>query len=100
MRSTLIRAVLVAALSLVTTLGLMSSVVATASTPVTATTELNVRAKPSTKAKIVGSLHRGQTAKSTSDTNGWTKITYKGKTAYVASRYVTKGEEQIGRAHV
>jgi len=93
MRSTLIRAVLVAVLAITTTLGLMSSVVATASTPVTATTELNVRAKPSTKAKIVGSLHRGQTVKARSDTNGWTKITYKGKTAYVSSRYLEKGEE-------
>ncbi|MGI3785330.1 MAG: SH3 domain-containing protein [Janthinobacterium lividum] len=93
MRSTLIRAVLVAVLSITTTIGLMSSVVATASTPVTATTELNVRAKPSTTAKIVGSLHRGQTVKSTSDSNGWTKITYKGKTAYVSSRYVTQGAE-------
>ena len=94
MRSTLIRAVLVAVLSLTTTVGLMSSLTATASTPVTATTELNVRAKPSTSAKILGSLHRGQTVKSTSDSHGWTKITYKGKTAYVASRYVTKGDEQ------
>jgi uncharacterized protein YgiM (DUF1202 family) len=93
MRSTLIRAVLVAVLSITTTIGLMSSMTATASTPVTATTELNVRAKPSTSAKIVGSLHRGQTVKAKSDSNGWTKITYKGKTAYVSSRYVTKGEE-------
>ena len=93
MRSTLIRAVLIAVLSITTTIGLMSSVVATASVPVTSTTELNVRAKPSTSAKIVGSLHRGQTVKSTSDSNGWTTITYQGKTAYVASRYVTKGEE-------
>ena len=93
MRSTLIRAVLVAALSVTTTLGLMSSVVATASTTVTATTELNVRAKPSTKATIVGSLHRGQTVEARSDSGGWTKITYKGKTAYVSSRYLTKGEE-------
>lgn len=93
MRSTLIRAVLVAVLSITTTIGLMSSVTATASTPVTATTELNVRAKPSTKAKIVGSLHRGQTVKARSDTDGWTKITYQGKTAYVSSRYLAKGEE-------
>jgi len=93
MRSTLIRAVLVAVLSITTTIGLMSSMTATASTPVTATTELNVRAKPSTSATIVGSLHRGQTVKARSDTNGWTKITYKGKTAYVSSRYLTKGEE-------
>jgi len=93
MRSTLIRAVLVAALALTTTIGLMSSMTATASTPVTATTELNVRAKPSTSAKIVGALHRGQTVKASSDSDGWTKITYKSKTAYVASRYVTGGDE-------
>ncbi len=59
MRSTLIRAVLVVVLSITTTIGLMSSITATASTPVTATTELNVRAKPSTSAKILGTLHRG-----------------------------------------
>lgn len=93
MRSTLIRAVLVAVLSITTTVGLMSSMTATASTPVTATTELNVRAKPSTSAKIVGSLHRGQTVKAKSDTDGWTRITYRGKTAYVSSRYVTRGAE-------
>jgi uncharacterized protein YgiM (DUF1202 family) len=93
MRSTLIRAVLVVALALTTTIGLMSSMTATASTPVTATTELNVRAKPSTSAKIVGALHRGQTVKASSDSDGWTKITYKSKTAYVASRYVTGGDE-------
>src|SRR4051794_15717077 len=93
MRSTLIRAVLVAVLSITTTIGLPSSLPATASTPVTATTDVNVRAKPTTKAKILGSLHRGQTLKAKSDRNGWTKVTYKGKTAYVASRYLTKGED-------
>ncbi len=93
MRSTLIRAVLVVVLALTTTIGLMSSMTATASTPVTATTELNVRAKPSTSAKIVGSLHRGQTVKASSETNGWTKITYKGKTAYASSRYLTGGDD-------
>lgn len=93
MRSTLIRAVLVVVLALTTTVGLMSSMVATASTPVTATTELNVRAKPSTSATIVGGLHRGQTVKASSDSNGWTTITYKGKKAYVASRYLTGGSD-------
>ncbi|HEY0238342.1 MAG TPA: SH3 domain-containing protein [Friedmanniella sp.] len=91
MRSTLIRAVLVVVLSITTTIGLMSSITATASTPVTATTEVNVRAKPSTSAKILGTLHRGQTVKARSDSDGWTKITYQDKTAYVFSRYLTKG---------
>ncbi|SER36587.1 SH3 domain-containing protein [Microlunatus flavus] len=93
MRSTLIRGVLVAVLTITTTVGLMSSGTATASTPVTATTELNVRAKPSTSAKILGSLHRGQTVKASSESDGWTTISYKGKKAYVASRYVTGGDD-------
>lgn len=100
MRSTLIRAVLVAVLSITATVGLLSSGTATASTPVTATTELNVRSKPTTKATIVGSLHRSQTVKAKSDANGWTAITYRGKTAYVASRYVTRGEELPSGADV
>lgn len=93
MRSTLIRTVLVAALALTTTLGLLSSGTATASTPVTATTEVNVRAKPSASAKILGSLHRGQTVEASAERDGWTTITYEGTKAYVSSRYVTGGDD-------
>ena len=93
MRSTLVRAVLVAALTVPLTLGLLSSGIASASTPVTATTDVNVRAKPSTTATIVGSLHRGQTVKATSDRNGWTTVTYKDHTAYVSSRYLSGGDD-------
>ncbi len=93
MRSTLVRAVLVMALTIPTTLGLLSSGIAVASTPVTATTDVNVRAKPSTTAKVVGSLHRGETVRSTSDSDGWTAITFDGATAYVASRYLTAGAD-------
>lgn len=105
MRSTLIRAVLVAVLALTTAAGLMGSLTATASTPVTATTGLNVRARPSTSAAIVGSLNRGQTVKARSDANGWTTITYRGRTAYVSSRYLVKGGElpasgAVGRGRV
>jgi uncharacterized protein YgiM (DUF1202 family) len=93
MRSTLIRAVLVTLLSVTTTVGLLSSGPATASTPVTATTAVNVRAKPSTSAKILGSLYRGQTVRATSAKDGWTTISYGGTKAYVASRYLTGGED-------
>jgi uncharacterized protein YgiM (DUF1202 family) len=31
--------------------------------------------------------------KASSDSNGWTKITYKGATAYVSSRYLTGGDD-------
>jgi len=93
MRSTLIRAVLVAVLTIATTIGLLGSGAATASTPVTATTELNVRAKPSTSAKILGSLHRGQTVKASAESGGWTTITFKGAKAYVSSRYLTGGDD-------
>ncbi len=93
MRSTLIRAVLVAVLSITTTVGLLGSGAATASTPVTATTELNVRAKPSTSATILGSLHRGQTVQASAESGGWTTITFKGARAYVSSRYLTGGDD-------
>ena len=105
MRSTLIRAVLVTLLSVTTTVGLLSSGPATASTPVTATTDVNVRAKPSTGAKILGSLHRGQTVRASSARDGWTTITYEGAKAYVSSRYLTGGDtlptgDQVGAGKV
>ena len=105
MRSTLIRAVLVTLLSVTATVGLLSSGPASASTPVTATTAVNVRAKPSTDAKILGSLYRGQTVRATSAKGGWTTITYGGTKAYVSSRYLTGGEnlptgDQVGAGKI
>ena len=106
MRSTLVRLVATAALSLVVGLGLVApSVALAATTQVTATTAVNVRKGPSTSAAVVGGLYRGQTVTASGEAKGWTKISYKGKTAYVASRYLTKGKNlptgaQIGAGAV
>ena len=60
-----------------------------ATTQVTATAGVNIRSGPSTSAKIVGGLYRGQTVTAISNAGGWTKIRFAGGTAYIASRYLT-----------
>lgn len=53
--------------------------------------KLNVREKPSTKSKSVGSLKLGTKLKVYSQAkNGWSKIDYKKKKAYVFSKYIKK----------
>ena len=64
-----------------------------ATTQMTATVNVNIRSGPSTKTAILGGLYRGQTVTAISSSQGWTKITFAGSTAYVASRYLTKGKD-------
>lgn len=53
--------------------------------------KLNVREKPSTKSKSVGLLKLGTKLKVYSqEKNGWSKIDYKKKKAYVYSKYIKK----------
>ena len=92
MRSTFIRLISTAALSLVVTLGLLSPTAAGATTQVSATTAVNVRSEPSSSATIMGGLYRGQSVTAISAAKGWTKISYRGKAAYVSSAYLTKGK--------
>lgn len=55
-------------------------------------TILNVREKPSSKAKVVGSLKKGTVVYVyNTEPGGWSKIKYKNKAAYVASSYLNKG---------
>lgn len=51
---------------------------------------LNVRSKPSTSAKAIGSLTRGQSCTVTSTSNGWSRIKYHGSKGYVSSEYLSK----------
>ncbi|WP_203363201.1 SH3 domain-containing protein [Bacillus sp. REN10] len=52
-------------------------------------TTLNVREKPSQKAKVVGSLKKNTVVYVYgTEPGGWSKIKYKNKAAYVASRYL------------
>ena len=75
-------------------LGLMwPQTASAATTQMTATVGLNIRSGPSTNSAILGGLYRGQTVSAISSSQGWTKITFAGSTAYVASRYLTKGKD-------
>ena len=66
---------------------------ASATTQMTATVGVNIRSGASTSAAILGGLYRGQTVSEVSSSHGWTKIKFAGSTAYVASRYLTKGKD-------
>lgn len=59
------------------------------SSSVTATTRVHVRTSPSTSAKSLTILDKGDKLKASGTTNGWTKVTYQGKTAYVYSQYLS-----------
>lgn len=100
MRTRLARASAATALSIGLLFGAVGQLPATADTRVTASEGLNVRVGPSTASKIIGSLYRGQTVTALSNSGGWTKIKYTGKTAYVASRYLTKGSSLPPAAQV
>jgi uncharacterized protein YgiM (DUF1202 family) len=64
----------------------------TQTTQMTATVGVNIRSEASTKSDILGGLYRGQTVTAVSSSGGWTKIKFAGSTAYVASRYLSKGK--------
>jgi uncharacterized protein YgiM (DUF1202 family) len=73
--------------------GLLSAQTASATTQTTATVGVNIRSGASTETAILGGLYRGQTVTAISSSNGWTKIEFAGSTAYVASKYLTKGSK-------
>ncbi len=94
MRRTVIKVRAAAALL---ALGVISSLMwphtASATTQMTATVGVNIRSGPTTRTDVLGGLFRGQTVTAISSSQGWTKISYDGSTAYVASRYLTKGKD-------
>lgn len=55
---------------------------------VTATTRVHVRTGPSTSYKSLTVINKGTTLPSSGSSNGWTKVTYNGKTAWIASAYL------------
>lgn len=67
-----------------------------ADTSMTATTGVNVRSKPSTSAKVVGGLYRGQTVTAVATSGGWTKIKFGSGSAYVFSKYLVGGSALPG----
>lgn len=59
-----------------------------AATVNTTSTGLNIRATPSTSAKILGSYNKGQKITVYEKTGNWYRVSYNGKTGYVSSSYV------------
>jgi uncharacterized protein YgiM (DUF1202 family) len=74
-------------------ISLMVPQLASATTQMTATVGVNIRSGAGTDTKILGGLYRGQTVTAVSSAQGWTKIKFAGSTAYVASRYLSKGTD-------
>ena len=94
MRRTVIKVRAAAALlSVGVILSLMWPQTASATTQMTATVGVNIRSGASTQTDILGGLYRGQIVTAISSAQGWTKINYDGSTAYIASRYLTKGKD-------
>ncbi|MEG2247083.1 MAG: SH3 domain-containing protein, partial [Peptostreptococcaceae bacterium] len=54
------------------------------------TNSLNIRSGPSTSYSKIGSLSKGSKIEVISESNGWSKILYNNKGAYVSSRYLDK----------
>lgn len=58
------------------------------------TDNLNVRSGPNTSYSVVGKLKKGEKVKVLSESNGWSKIDYKGKISYTSSRYLSNVSSQ------
>lgn len=61
-----------------------------------ATTAVNIRSAASTGSARVGILYRGQRVQTISSSSGWTAVTHNGRTAYVATAYLTNGSTTSG----
>ncbi len=55
----------------------------------TATTSVNIRAAASASSARVGILYAGDKVQTISSSNGWTAVNHNGKTAYVATAYLS-----------
>ncbi|HNY11172.1 MAG TPA: C39 family peptidase [Candidatus Wallbacteria bacterium] len=55
-------------------------------------TWLNVRKDPSTRQSPIGRFYRGEKVTIMGEQNGWYKINYKGREAWVCARYVSKSK--------
>lgn len=56
---------------------------------VSATTRVHVRTQPTTASQSLTVLNRGEKLQAHGSSNGWTKVTYQGRTAYVATAYLS-----------
>ena len=56
---------------------------------------MNIRAKASADADVIGTLIAGYSVIRTSDSNGWSKVDYNGQTGYIKSDYLTTTKPQV-----
>lgn len=63
---------------------------------VQATTRVHVRTQPTTSSTSLTVLNPGQSVTASGTTDGWTKITWNGRTAYVFSKYLTGSDSNGG----
>lgn len=59
-----------------------------------ATAGVNIRAKASADADVIGTLIAGYSITRTSDSNGWSKVNYDGQAGYIKSDYLTTTKPQ------
>lgn len=59
------------------------------------TSSLNVRSGPGTNYSKVGTLSKGEKVGIMSESNGWSKIDFKGKIAYTSTQYLSSENTQI-----
>ncbi len=87
----------VAAAALVQTVGsvALGPLADAANSTVTATTAVNIRADASTSSARLGVLYKGQQIQSISSSGGWTAVTHRGRTAYIATAYLTSNSVVI-----
>ena len=68
----------------------------TVKTKVVTATSLNVRSGPSTSHGLIGTLKHNEKIEVISESNGWSKIKYNGKEAYVSSTYLKDYNGDVG----
>ncbi|WP_226679005.1 C40 family peptidase [Mesobacillus jeotgali] len=59
---------------------------------------LNMRNKPATSGKIVAKLPKNQLVTVSSQSKGWAKVSSKGKTGYVSSKYIAPKAASVKKA--
>ncbi len=74
------------------------SIQADASTQVYVKSTVNVRSEASNSSDILGVITRGSKLQKISEARGWTKVSYKGKEAYIASSFLTEIKSEVGQS--
>lgn len=62
---------------------------------VVATANVHIRTSPTTKSQSLTILRKGTSIQSHGSSNGWTKVTYNGRTAYIASAYLAGSTVEV-----